>query len=52
MKAVVSILLFFVFIIIEIVRVLVFRSQTITQETYISEDYNIKLYLFIRNPIY
>ena len=48
----VSMLLSFVFIIIEIVRALVFGSQTIIQKTCISEDRNIELCLFIKNPIY
>ena len=52
MRAVVSMLSSFVFIVIEIVRALVFESQTITQETYTSGDYNIKLHLPIKNPVY
>ena len=45
-------LLSFVFIVIGIVRALVFGSQTIIQETYILKDYNIELYLSIKNPVY
>ena len=52
MRAVVSMLLSFMFIIIGIVRALVFESQTITQETYILGNHNIKLHLFIKNPVY
>ena len=40
------------FIVIEIIRALIFGSQTITQETYTSEDHNIKLYHSIKNPIH
>ena len=40
------------FIIIGIVKALVFRSQTITQETYTLEDHNIELCLFIKNSIH
>ena len=52
MRAVVSMLSSFVFIVIEIVRALVFESQTITQETYTLGDHNIKLRLSINNPIH
>ena len=52
MRAVVSMLSFFVFIIIEIVRALVFGSQTITQETCTLGDYNIKLRFPIKNSVH
>ena len=45
-------LLSFVFIVIRMVRALVFGLYTITWETYILEDYNIELYLLIKNSVY
>ena len=52
MRAVVLMLSFFVFIVMGIVKTLVFGSQTITQEICTSGDYNIELHLSIKNPVY
>ena len=52
MRVIVLILLFFVFIIIGIVRALIFKSQIIIWETCTLGDHNIELYLPIKNPVY